>query len=911
MKQMLRTPLFLLSCVLVFSFSAYQCARLSHQSEQKSFEQNAAGIANDIYKDLLSIVSDLRSIGSLHQTSPNGFNYAQHEHISATLAERITAVDASVRFDHIDHIDLPRYVEELREQGMFSFQPKFIDTDGKIVALPARDSYLSVISYNPGSPSSNRFIGLDLLQLPQLRSAIKESVARYNVVAIAAPDNWVNESDLLILFPSFYGNQIPADPESRLLQTDGGYLVSISLERILKKYIPAGTIAAAELHSAQSNSEYKALYNESEKSSDASLMNYLFKPAQLDYRIPIGHSALTIYMSSPASAARYNTGTAIAVGLVCLFIYAALVSAFSTRKRSMRTLAEKDSAIAREKERAQVTLRSINDAVITADSNNSIDYINPAAERLLNLNPDKLLSTNLFGIVDLFTHPEQIGPLVQTGADFKKPTSILEESSPSTLLTKDGLVVSLQVSALYDAAQNLHGTVVTMRDISKEHALTSELAHQATHDALTGIANRRHFENSINQLLGVKSENVKYAVSYIDLDQFKLINDTAGHAVGDELLIKLSNDLTSQFSDAALLARLGGDEFGLILSAQTEAQLVARVSDLYAFFQTYYFKTEQQFFSVRACIGMTHIRDHHRTMNDVLSEVDLACYAAKDSGRNTLHIYDPDNKDTRQRQGEMQYLPILQTALKENRFILYVQAIAPTDDVDIFSPTHYECLLRIPGENGQVITPFKFILAAERYEMMRDIDRWVIHHAFEQISSFRHTIPADHRFSINLSGQSAVDDTLPSFIQAKLTEFRIAPQTICFELTETAVISNLSQAQQLIGYLRETGCSIALDDFGSGVCSFGYLKNLQVDYLKIDGQFVKDITHDPIDLEMVRSINNVGKALGIKTIAEFVETREVMQTLAGLSVDYAQGYYISKPFPLTDLLQDIQLPKVA
>jgi len=250
----------------------------------------------------------------------------------------------------------------------------------------------------------------------------------------------------------------------------------------------------------------------------------------------------------------------------------------------------------------------------------------------------------------------------------------------------------------------------------------------------------------------------------------------------------------------------------------------------------------------------------------------------------------------------MQYLPILQTALKEDRFVLFVQPIVPTTAGPNDPPSHYEFLLRVPNENGQISAPYKFILAAERYDMMRDVDRWIIRAAMQNIASLNNHGARHIHFAINLSGQSAVDPALPQYIAEMLEHHGIDPTRICFELTETAVVSDLTQVQKLIAFLRELGCTIALDDFGSGVSSFGYLKNLQVDYLKIDGQFVKELTTNPIDLEMVRSINNVGRALGIKTIAEFVESQEILEALADMHVDYAQGYFTGRPQPVSDLI---------
>jgi len=290
--------------------------------------------------------------------------------------------------------------------------------------------------------------------------------------------------------------------------------------------------------------------------------------------------------------------------------------------------------------------------------------------------------------------------------------------------------------------------------------------------------------------------------------------------------------------------------------------------------------------------------------------VDIACYTAKDAGRNGYVIFDSEDDETKKRQGEMLYLPMLQSALKDNRFVIYTQPIVSTNSEEA-ATHHYECLLRLIDEDGSIITPFKFIVAAERYDLIRDIDRWVLENVFLQIAKFKGSDLEDARFSINLSGQSAVDPSMPDFIDTMLTDYHINASNICFELTETAVISNFSQAQKLIAFLRNRGCTIALDDFGAGASSFGYLKNLEVDYLKIDGQFVREITSNIVDLEMVRSMNNVGRVLGIKTIAEFVESQDILDALGTINVDYAQGYHIGKPTPMADLLNDDSIQAAA
>ena len=371
-----------------------------------------------------------------------------------------------------------------------------------------------------------------------------------------------------------------------------------------------------------------------------------------------------------------------------------------------------------------------------------------------------------------------------------------------------------------------------------------------------------------------------------------MVNDTCGHAAGDELLRQLADIFRTRIRGADTLARLGGDEFAIILSECELGPAVNVAENIRAAVEDFRFGWQDQSFQVGVSIGLVLVDRNSPDLDEVFKAADSACYAAKDAGRNRVHIYSPDDVEITNRQGEAHWLVRIQNALDENRFELHYQPILPiADDSD---PVHYEILIRMQSEEGELIPPGAFISSAERYQLMSKIDLWVIERLFSWIEAhWDHRAPAV--FAINLSGQSLADESLLYRVKQLIDEHAIAAEHICFEITETAAISNLSQAQLFMDELRDLGCRFALDDFGSGLSSFAYLKSLRVDYLKIDGAFVKDMVEDDIDRAMVESIHNIGSVLKLRTIAEFVEDDAILQALRELGVDFAQGYGIARP----------------
>ena len=461
---------------------------------------------------------------------------------------------------------------------------------------------------------------------------------------------------------------------------------------------------------------------------------------------------------------------------------------------------------------------------------------------------------------------------------------------------KNGSIIWSRESArVIDDGDGTQKILIVSEDITEAHKLSQRLSYQASHDALTGLVNRREFEIRLERLIHEDlSGGEEHALCYLDLDQFKIINDTCGHLAGDELLRQLGELFKSKVRKKDTLARLGGDEFGVLMEncSLEQAQRVAH--DLRGLVEEFQFVWTDKRFSIGASVGLVPIDDRGGDAIDILSAADAACYAAKDAGRNRVHVYHAEDIDLAVRRGEMQWVSKINQALDEDRLCLYVQPIVSVLDKDE-EKKHYECLVRMIDEDGKIIPPGAFLPAAERYNLSSKIDRWVFESAYAWLTKQPGKRKGLISCSVNVSGHSLSDESFLQFIVDKLDEGKILNSTICFEITETAAISRLSNAIRFMEVLKGKGCFFALDDFGSGVSSFGYLKNLPVDFLKIDGMFIRDMVDDPIDLAMVTSINEIGHVMGKKTIAEFVENQEIFDCLVELGVDFAQGYHVGKP----------------
>ena len=575
-----------------------------------------------------------------------------------------------------------------------------------------------------------------------------------------------------------------------------------------------------------------------------------------------------------------------------------LVGAFKDVTHSHVT----ELALAASRELLQVTLESIGDAVITTDLVGAVSWLNPVAERLTGwLNAEALGQPlpAVFNIINDESRQAAENPVARCLQEGKISGLV----SDTVLISRHGVEYGIEDSAspIRDRDGQALGAVLVFHDVTEQRRLSREMSYRATHDPLTGLTNRAEFEARLKRVLARAHEDASAnALMYIDLDQFKIVNDSCGHAVGDQLLKQISALLNVCVRKRDTLARLGGDEFGVILEhcsvgqAERVAQQICDAMDDFRFFH------DGKRYRVGTSIGLVPVNRDWPTPASVMQAADTGCYAAKEAGRNRVHVWRDEDQAMLVRHGEMQWTNRIELALDEDRFELYAQRIVPLKSLG--GGLHCEILLRMRDTDGTVILPGAFLPAAERFHLASRIDRRVVHKVFEWLTALNGASDTIDTVAVNLSGQSIGDRAFHRFIAEMVARAQFKVDKLCFEITETAVVTHLDDARTFIMEMRDLGVRMALDDFGAGASSFGYLKTLPVNYLKIDGQFIRDLMTDPLDLVAVRCFIEVARVASIETIAEFVETEAVLAALREMGVDFAQGYLLHRPEPLAKLI---------
>lgn len=540
----------------------------------------------------------------------------------------------------------------------------------------------------------------------------------------------------------------------------------------------------------------------------------------------------------------------------------------------------------------------IEQGVLIVDDNLHITYANEMSKRIFGMATvgSVIYAVNEYvNIID-----ENSGEKVDLTLESLSQPDVLESHiKNSYLLTFDrrkmpfDLLVKVHAS-LEKSPKTLFILVVT--DLSQTKLLREAITFHQSHDALTGLVNRAEFERSLQYALKKhKEHHQSSALCYLDIDQFKVINDTCGHIAGDELLRQLTDVIQSELGRGDVLARIGGDEFGVLLCDVSTNEAMIKANQIRKLVESFLFSWSQHSFSLSASIGVVPINNKSENWASILSQADAACYHAKLSGRNAARLYSEDDKELAKSHLEMEWVSKIVKALRGNRLSLWAQPVVSLDNP---SKHHQEILVRMVTDDGNTIGPAHFLPAAERFNLVIMIDRWVITNTFSWLrDNLRYQSGLD-MCTINLSGCSLSQESFLQFVLEEFEAMQVPSERICFEITETAAVQHLTQAQRFITSLKKLGCSFALDDFGTGMSSFSYLKNLPVDYLKIDGAFVRDIASDTIDFAMVKSINDIGHAMQMRTIAEFVESEKALEAIREIGVDYAQGYYLGKPAPL-------------
>ena len=541
-------------------------------------------------------------------------------------------------------------------------------------------------------------------------------------------------------------------------------------------------------------------------------------------------------------------------------------------------------------------LASIGDGIIATNSNGQIDLINSSAQKILCINENHASGKGWKDVLHF------VDPTIDLEQIFDTMDDHDHISLENVQLNREGndpVFINGIITKIISPDKRIDGQVVVLKDISEVKRLSAQVNYQANHDILTGLINREAFSTKLNEIIAHSAgKDEEHALLYIDLDQFKVINEVAGHIAGDQMLREVTTIIKSMIRESDHCARLGGDEFGLILKNIDSEKAEFIAERLQTKLSNHKITFEKNSFNIKCSIGLVMIISGFGDVQTLLAAADDACYVAKEEGGNRIRIYDSQGGLFKQRRGEMEWVSKLTNAIEEDRFELYFQEIRSLSE-NASQSYKAEILIRMLSQTGEIIMPADFIPAAERYQLMSNIDRWVIKNSFKYLHSLSETGQSSNlMFSINLCAASIADERTLSYIKEMTETYHIDARNVCFEVTETAAIANMSIAVAFINELKTYGYTFSLDDFGSGFSSLNYLKNLPVDYLKIDGSFIRDMTRSKVNSAMVDAINTLAHVMGIQTIAEFVSSEEIVVMLKQLKVDFAQGYQIGKPTPL-------------
>jgi diguanylate cyclase (GGDEF)-like protein/PAS domain S-box-containing protein len=559
-----------------------------------------------------------------------------------------------------------------------------------------------------------------------------------------------------------------------------------------------------------------------------------------------------------------------------------------------------EASLGRSKQQAQVTLESIGEGVITTDTHGVIDYMNLAAEKLTGVKRETASGKQLSELVSLVDESDRrsLGDPVSRALTDRRRVGVGRRALMIPADKERELSIEMTASPIKGPDEQVAGVVVIMHDVTEIRGLTQKMSYQAAHDALTGLVNRREFERRVEESLRtVRNDAVSHVLCYLDLDRFKAVNDTCGHLAGDNLLREIAGLIKDEVRGSDCVARLGGDEFGLLLIRCPLEKARQIADDVCNAVRDYRFVWQDKIFTVGVSVGLVQIGRESGSIKDLLAAADSACYVAKQQGRGRVHVYSAKDEAAARQRGEIRWLQQLQNALKDGGFELFTQPVISMAGRVAVGPAA-EVLLRMTDDQGALVPPSDFLKAAERYHLMGQIDRWVVRATLAAVGQGMIRLPDDRSCSINLSGQTLGDESFLEFVVECLDHSQVAPSKICFEISERAVMSDLSHARRFIGVLHGIGCCFGLDDFGSGIGSLASLRELSIDYLKIDGAYTHDLASDSVNRQVVGAISRLSRTMGFRVVAEQVEEQVDFDALRELEVDFVQGYFVERPSPL-------------
>ena len=557
-------------------------------------------------------------------------------------------------------------------------------------------------------------------------------------------------------------------------------------------------------------------------------------------------------------------------------------------------------SLSRSKRQAQYTLESIAEGVITTDNDGRLDYMNLAAESIIGTNRDDAVGHRIGELFTLVDDADRrpLGDPVERCIAMRRRVNMGRRAVMVSAAGEQEHSVEITASPIRGPGSSISGTVVVFHDVGELRGLTQKMSYQATHDPLTGLINRREFERRLDDAMdSAHAEEAIHMLFYMDLDRFKAVNDSCGHLAGDNMLREVANLIKEQVRDSDFVGRLGGDEFGALLIGCPIEKARQIASDICNAIAGYRFVWKDKIFNIGISIGLVEISHVSGSLQDVMSAADSACYVAKQEGRGKVHVYSARDEAIARERGDIQWLRELQTALHEDKFELAMQPILAMSG-GVESGPAVEVLIRLPDSHGRIADSAEFLRPAERYQLMPEIDRWVVNATLAAIAGGEIKITSGRSCAINLSGQTLGDESFLGFVVDAMDRTAISPSSICFEVTETAILSNVQHAQRFIEVLHGIGCEFSLDDFGSGLGSFSSLKHLPIDYLKIDGTYTRNLRTDEVNQEMVAAMIKLARKMQFRIVAEQVENQEDFDWLRNSGVDFVQGRFIEAPMPL-------------
>ena len=865
------------------------------QLADDQFDELGGEIDSALTRRLDNLNASLRSLSGMH----HAMTRLTQQELSAFAQEIERShpyVKAIVQLRQIDDAERNRYEQEMQESGFPTFSLRSAAADGSLPTSRKRVRYMVLHAVEPLDPGLARYLGLDVNSSPPLQHAISRSVGTADIAI--APGSPLADQAFLLVKAVYKGFFVPELPAERAAQAHGAYALLIDARAFLADVVHEHPRLGLVLSSGGlGGTDHRVLFSRLAPDPDGFISGLLPTERRVT-DIPVGDERFRIDIRANLDISVFRPVHWVALVASLFGLYLATVLVVFTRVRAAETAREAREQLFAEKERAHVTLQSIGEAVITTDPTGVVDFINPAAEHLTGWQAEGACGRHLNEIFSLVSETDGTAlpdPIARALRDHD------ESEAAAIMVRSDGATVAVveNAAAIRDSEGHFTGAALIVRDVSRERTLLREMAFQATHDPLTRLINRRQFERELAALIedAAISDN-RHALMYIDLDQFKAINDSCGHIGGDQLLKQVASHLSDSLRRLDRLARLGGDEFGVLLRDCTIDKALDIAEILRHEIKDLRLHWEDRSFNTSLSVGVVAISRTSGNLDEVLRAADAACYVAKDQGRNRVHFYEPDDQLLARRSTDMQWLHRLRDAIENDDLVLHGQTIFPLSK-ESPEPPMCELLVRMLGDDGRIVPPMTFIPAAERFNLMFDLDLWVVGAAFRQLSKLWEKHPEDRRiFTINLSGQSLDHPDLESAIQTLELRYAVNPHRICFEITETSVIANMDRALALMDQLRRRGFLFALDDFGTGLSSFAYLKKLPVDFLKIDGEFVRDILSDPVDKAMVDTIQRIGGVLGMTTIAEAIEDAETCKLLTAMGIQYGQGYHLARPGPV-------------